>query len=123
MLPDAGWQAAARTLLRALALTCLIVSTGALAQSTRPITPASSGTSARCADVATSDPVSADVDQFWCLTAHEQAKFDLQHPWPCGEAAWDERGGLLELIRFEDVVPRHWSESIFDRCNPEYGFH
>jgi hypothetical protein len=49
--------------------------------------------------------------------------FDLQHPWPSGEAAWDERGDLPELIRFEDVVPRHWSESIFDRRNPEYGFH
>ena len=48
--------------------------------------------------------------------------FDLQHTWPCGEAAWDEQGGLLELIRFEDVEPRHWSESIFDRRNPEYGF-
>ena len=49
--------------------------------------------------------------------------FDLQHTWPCGEAAWDERGGLLELIRFEDVVPRQWSESVFDRRNPEYSFH
>ena len=49
--------------------------------------------------------------------------FDLQHPWPIGEATWDERGRLLELIHFEDVVPRHWSESTFDRRNPEYGFH
>ncbi|TDY26639.1 uncharacterized protein DUF1571 [Paraburkholderia sp. BL6665CI2N2] len=48
--------------------------------------------------------------------------FDLQHTWPSGEAAWDEQGGLLELIRFEDVVPRHWSETDFDRRNPEYGF-
>ncbi|NPT45367.1 DUF1571 domain-containing protein [Paraburkholderia sp. 1N] len=49
--------------------------------------------------------------------------FDLQHPWPSGEAAWDERGDLVEMIRFGDVVPHHWSESIFDRRNPEYGFH
>jgi hypothetical protein len=49
--------------------------------------------------------------------------FDLQHPWPIGEATWDERGRLLELIHFEDVVPHHWSESTFDRHNPEYGFH
>ncbi|WNC92553.1 DUF1571 domain-containing protein [Paraburkholderia sp. FT54] len=49
--------------------------------------------------------------------------FDLQHTWPCGEAAWDDHGGLLELIRFEDVVPHHWSESVFDRHNPEYNFH
>lgn len=48
--------------------------------------------------------------------------FDLQHTWPSGEAAWDEQGGLLELIRFEDVEPRHWSELVFDRSNPEYGF-
>ena len=318
-LPAAGWQAAARTLLGALALTCLVVSMGALAQSTSPIAPASSGPSAGCADAATSDTVSADVDQFRCLTADEQATslrtrienrsllsltdeqilslmdvmkpeafveyarsdmvpddayeyrmfrqerlsgrwsdrpdhmviryqdtprrvyakwlpdgahagqeilydettdpdsivghvggplrivsgkvaidgpfaraqshhsvrdlglqfiartiehdarsfreegltgkptrielmnlqgtrllawtwsapsgppahyaprvrllFDLRHPWPRGEAAWDERGELLELIRFEDVVPHHWSESTFDRRNPEYGFH
>jgi hypothetical protein len=49
--------------------------------------------------------------------------FDLQHPWPSGEAAWDERGRLLEMIRFEDVVPHQWSDAIFDRRNPEYGFH
>ncbi|WP_172178994.1 DUF1571 domain-containing protein [Paraburkholderia elongata] len=48
--------------------------------------------------------------------------FDLQHPWPRGEAAWDERGRPLELIQFEEVVPRHWSETTFDRHNPEYGF-
>ncbi len=319
--PAAGWQASARTLLRAFAfaLTCLFVSTGAHAQSTNPITPASSGTSVGCADVATSDTVSVDVNRFRCLTAREQAAllrtwienhsllsltdaqilslmdamkpdafveyarsdmvpddaceyrmfrqerisgrwsdrpdhmviryqdtprkvyakwlpdgahagqeilydetrdpdsvvghlggvlrivtgkiaidgpfahtqsrhsvrdlglqyiartiehdarsfreegltekptrielmnvhgarllawtwtapsgppahyaqrvrllFDLQHPWPSGEAAWNERGDLLEMIHFEDVVPRHWSEPIFDRRNPEYGFH
>ncbi|WP_096725202.1 DUF1571 domain-containing protein [Paraburkholderia acidicola] len=48
--------------------------------------------------------------------------FDLQHPWPTGEAAWDAHGKLLEMIHFEDVVPRHWSESTFDRHNSEYGF-
>ena len=48
--------------------------------------------------------------------------FDLQHPWPTGEAAWDAHGELLEMIHFEDVVPRHWNESTFDRRNPEYGF-
>jgi hypothetical protein len=48
--------------------------------------------------------------------------FDLQHAWPRGEAAWEERGRPLELIHFEDVVPRHWSEATFDRHNPEYGF-
>ncbi|MCX4163486.1 MULTISPECIES: DUF1571 domain-containing protein [Paraburkholderia] len=48
--------------------------------------------------------------------------FDLQHPWPIGEAAWDAHGELLEMIHFEDVVPRHWSESTFDRRNAEYGF-
>ncbi|WP_165847928.1 DUF1571 domain-containing protein [Paraburkholderia lacunae] len=48
--------------------------------------------------------------------------FDLQHPWPRGEAAWDERGRPLELIHFEDVVPHRWSETTFDRRNPEYGF-
>jgi len=318
-LPAARWQATARTLLRALALTCLIVSTDALAQSTRPFEPDSSGISSLCADAAKSNAVSADVAHFRCLTAHEQAAslrtrienhsllsltddqilslmdamkpeafveyarfdmvpddayeytmfrqerisgkwsdrpdhmlircqdsprkiyakwlpdgahagqeilydetsdpnsiyghlggplrlvsgkvavdgpfaraqsrhsvrdlglpfiartiehdarsfrqeglterparielvkvhgmrllawtwtapsgppahyawrvrllFDLQHPWPSGEAAWDERGGLLELIHFEDVVPHHWNESTFDRRNPEYGFH
>jgi hypothetical protein len=49
--------------------------------------------------------------------------FDLQHPWPSGEVAWDERGRLLEVIRFEDVTPRHWSDTTFDPHNPEYGFH
>lgn len=49
--------------------------------------------------------------------------FDLQHPWPSSEAAWNDRGDLVEMIRFENVVPHHWSESIFDRRNPEYGFH
>ena len=49
--------------------------------------------------------------------------FDLQHPWPSGEAAWDGKGELLEMIHFEDVVPRRWSESTFDRHNPEYNFH
>ncbi|MFM0553525.1 DUF1571 domain-containing protein [Paraburkholderia sediminicola] len=318
MLPVAGWRAIARTLLQVLALACLIVSMGAFAQPTSPIAPASSGTAAECADAATSDTVNADVDQFRCLTAQEQAAslrtrienhsllsltddqilalmgamkpeafveyaksdmiaddayeytmfrqerisgrwperpdhmviryqdsprrvyakwlpdgahagqeivydetadpnsivghlggrlhvvsgkvaldgpfahaqsrhsvrdlglqfiartvehdarsfreeglsekptrielmnahgtrllawtwtapsgppahyarrvrllFDLQHTWPCGEAAWDEQGGLLELIRFEDVEPRQWNESIFDRRNPEYGF-
>ncbi|MGF6905022.1 hypothetical protein [Paraburkholderia sp. GAS348] len=47
----------------------------------------------------------------------------IQHPWPSGEAAWDERGDQVELIRFEDVVPHHWSDSTFDRRNPEYGLH
>ena len=49
--------------------------------------------------------------------------FDLQHPWPTGEAALDAHGELLEMIHFEDVVPRHWNESTFDRRNPDYGFH
>ncbi|WP_186308431.1 DUF1571 domain-containing protein [Paraburkholderia sp. BCC1885] len=49
--------------------------------------------------------------------------FDLQHPWPSGEIAWDERNRPLELIRFEDVTPRHWSDATFDPHNPEYGFH
>ena len=48
--------------------------------------------------------------------------FDLQHPWPSGEAAWDAHGNLLEMIRFENVVPRRWSDSTFDRRNPEYAF-
>ncbi|WP_167379450.1 DUF1571 domain-containing protein [Paraburkholderia phenazinium] len=48
--------------------------------------------------------------------------FDLQHPWPSGEAAWDAHGNLLEMIRFENVVPRHWSDATFDRHNPEYAF-
>jgi hypothetical protein len=49
--------------------------------------------------------------------------FDLQHPWPSGEVAWDERGKLLEMIRFEGVVARHWNSSTFDPRNPDYGFH
>jgi hypothetical protein len=49
--------------------------------------------------------------------------FDLQHLWPSGEIAWDERGRLLEMIRFEGVVPRHWNAATFDPHNPEYGFH
>jgi hypothetical protein len=318
-LPAAGWQAVARTLLRAFAATCLFVSMGTLAQSTSPITLTSSGTSDGCADGARSNTVSVDVDKFRCLTAREQATalrtwienhsllsltdaqilflmyamkpdtfveyarfdmvldnayeyrmfrqervsgrwsdrpdhmviryqdsprkvyakwladgahagqeilydetrdpdsivghlggalrivsgkvaidgpfahtqsrhsvrdlglqyiartvehdarsfceerltekptrielvrvdgtrmlawtwtapsgppahyaqrvrllFDLQHPWPSGEAAWDERGDQVELIHFEDVVPHHWSDSTFDRHNPEYGFH
>jgi hypothetical protein len=48
--------------------------------------------------------------------------FDLQHPWPSGEVAWDERGKLLEMIRFEAVVPHHWNSSTFDPRNPAYGF-
>lgn len=318
-LPAAAWQASARTLLCALALTCLFVSMGAHAQSTNPITRASSGPSAGCADVTTSDTVRVDVNRFRCLAARDQAAslrtwiesrsllsltdaqilslmdamkpdafveyarfdmvpddaceyrmfrqerisgrwsdradhmvvryqdtprkvyakwlpdgahagqeilydetrdpdsivghlggalrivsgkvaidgafahtqsrhsvrdlglqyiartiehdahsfreegltekptrielmnvhgtrllawtwtapsgppahyaqrvrllFDLQHPWPSGEAAWNERGDLVEMIRFEDVVPHRWSESVFDRRNPEYGFH
>ena len=318
-LPAAAWQATARTLLCALALTCLFVSMSAFAQSTNPATPALSDTSAGCADVVTSDTVSVDINHFRCLTAREQAAslrtwienhlllsltdaqilalmgamkpdafveyarsdmvpddayeyrmfrqervsgrwaerpdhmviryqdsprkvyakwlsdgahagqeilydetrdpdsvfghlggalhifsgkvaingpfaraqsrhsvrdlglqfiartiehdarsfceerltekptqvelvsvhgtrmlawtwtapsgppahyaqrvrllFDLQHPWPSGEAAWNERGDLVEMIRFEDVVPHRWSESVFDRRNPEYGFH
>ncbi|WP_168788722.1 hypothetical protein [Paraburkholderia aromaticivorans] len=46
-----------------------------------------------------------------------------RRPWPFGEAAWDEHGDLVELIRFEDVAPHHWSDPTFDRRNPEYGFH
>jgi hypothetical protein len=49
--------------------------------------------------------------------------FDLKHTWPCGEDSWDERGDILEMIRFEDVVPHRWSEAAFDRHNPDYGFH
>jgi hypothetical protein len=49
--------------------------------------------------------------------------FDLTHTWPCGEDSWDERGDVLEMIRFEDVVPHRWGESAFDRRNPDYGFH
>jgi hypothetical protein len=49
--------------------------------------------------------------------------FDLQHPWPNGEVAWDEHGRLLELIHFEGVVPHRWNGSTFDPRNPEYGFH
>jgi hypothetical protein len=48
--------------------------------------------------------------------------FDLKHTWPWGEAAWNERGELLEQIRFDDVVPRLWEEADFDRLNPDYGF-
>src|ERR1700737_5615382 len=60
-VPGAGCEATARTLLRALALTCLIVSGGAPAQSTSAIAPASSGTSPRCAGAAMSDAVSANL--------------------------------------------------------------
>jgi hypothetical protein len=49
--------------------------------------------------------------------------FDLQHTWPRGEVAWDERGRVLEMIRFDGVVPQHWNSSTFDPRNPEYGFH
>ncbi|WP_181969953.1 DUF1571 domain-containing protein [Paraburkholderia sp. DHOC27] len=49
--------------------------------------------------------------------------FDLQHPWPDGEAAWDERGRMIELIQFENVVPRNWDASAFDPHNPDYAFH
>ena len=49
--------------------------------------------------------------------------FDLQHTWPSGEVAWDERGRVLEMIHFEGVVPHRWSGSTFDPRNPEYGFH
>src|ERR1700737_918140 len=72
-VPGAGCEATARTLLRAVPLTCLIVSGGAPAQSTSAIAPASSGTSPRCAGAAMSDAVSANLDQFRCLTADEQA--------------------------------------------------
>ncbi|MFL9934478.1 hypothetical protein P0D88_36195 [Paraburkholderia sp. RL18-103-BIB-C] len=38
------------------------------------------------------------------------------------ERARSRHSFLLEQIRFEDVAPHHWSESVFDRHNPEYRF-
>ena len=60
-------------LLSALALTCLIAPVAAVGQSTSPIEPAPSAISTECAEAGASDAVSAQVDQFRCLTAHEQA--------------------------------------------------
>src|SRR5579859_6896447 len=87
-LPAAAWQVSARTLLCALALTCLFVSMGAQAQSTNPITRASSGPSAGCADVTTSDTVRVDVNRFRCLTARDQA---------ASLRTWIESRSLLSL--------------------------
>jgi hypothetical protein len=58
----------------ALALTCLIVSMGAFAQSVSPISSVSSVISTACAHAATPPgSVSRDVDQFRRLSADEQA--------------------------------------------------
>jgi len=56
-----------------LALTCLIVSMGAFAQSISPISSALAGTATGCTHVATPDSAGTDVDQFRRLTADEQA--------------------------------------------------
>jgi hypothetical protein len=102
-LPAAERQATVWTLLRVLALTCLIVSMGAFAQSTTPIAPALSGTSARCVKPATSDTVSVDGSQVRCLTARAQTT---------SLATWIENHSLLSVTDAQML-------SLTDAMKPE----
>ena len=51
-----------------------------------------------------------------------QLMFDLKHPWPRAETAWDADGNMVEKIVFEKAVKKTFDASAFDPGNSEYKF-
>jgi len=51
-----------------------------------------------------------------------QLMFDLKHPWPRAETAWDADGNMVEKIVFEKAVKKTFDASAFDPSNGEYKF-
>ncbi|RZT38443.1 DUF1571 domain-containing protein [Cupriavidus agavae] len=51
-----------------------------------------------------------------------QLMFDLRHPWPRQETAWDADGNMVEKIVFEKAVKKSFDASTFDPTNAEYKF-
>lgn len=51
-----------------------------------------------------------------------QLRFDLKHPWPRAEMAWDADGNMVEKIVFEKAVKKTFDASTFDPSNSEYKF-
>lgn len=51
-----------------------------------------------------------------------QLMFDLTHPWPRVETAWDADGFMVEKIVFEKAVKKNFDASTFDAANSEYKF-
>ena len=51
-----------------------------------------------------------------------QLMFDLKHPWPRVETAWDADGNMVEKIVFEKAVKKTFDASAFDPANSEYKF-
>ncbi|MEN7528091.1 MULTISPECIES: DUF1571 domain-containing protein [unclassified Cupriavidus] len=51
-----------------------------------------------------------------------QLMFDLKHPWPRQETAWDADGNMVEKIVFEKAVKKTFDASAFDPANSEYKF-
>jgi len=51
-----------------------------------------------------------------------QLMFDLKHPWPRMETAWDTDGNMVEKIVFEKAVKKTFDASAFDPANSEYKF-
>ncbi|PLQ01911.1 DUF1571 domain-containing protein [Cupriavidus pauculus] len=51
-----------------------------------------------------------------------QLMFDLKHPWPRVETAWDTDGNMVEKIVFEKAVKKTFDASAFDPDNIEYKF-
>lgn len=51
-----------------------------------------------------------------------QLMFDLKHPWPRAETAWDADGNMIEKIVFEKAVKKTFDAATFDPSNSEYKF-
>nr|WP_315594771.1 DUF1571 domain-containing protein [uncultured Cupriavidus sp.] len=51
-----------------------------------------------------------------------QLMFDLKHPWPRAETAWDADGNMVEKIVFEKAVKKTFDAATFDPSNSEYKF-
>ncbi|RLK36132.1 uncharacterized protein DUF1571 [Cupriavidus plantarum] len=51
-----------------------------------------------------------------------QLMFDLKHPFPRVETAWDAEGFMVEKIVFEKAVKKTFDASAFDPANSEYKF-
>ncbi|GMG91832.1 DUF1571 domain-containing protein [Cupriavidus metallidurans] len=51
-----------------------------------------------------------------------QLMFDLKHPWPRAETAWDADGNMVEKIVFEKAQKKTFDASTFDPSNSEYKF-
>ncbi|AZG12931.1 MULTISPECIES: DUF1571 domain-containing protein [Cupriavidus] len=51
-----------------------------------------------------------------------QLMFDLKHPWPRAETAWDADGNMVEKIVFEKAAKKSFDASAFDPTNSEYKF-